>query len=217
MKIWKPDDAVALRGIYNHRVSYVQSAIVVQDKPEEVALAILPGAECYAPENYINGKHGTSGHWDRWEEYARGNWYMQRYTWRTNRLLILLQPEKYYASYYFWQAEKNQFLCYYINFQLPFRRSEIGFDSFDLELDIVIEPTYEWNWKDVEDYQRGIECGILLQEWVQRIDAAKPEVFDKLERRQYPFDGAWLNWMPDPNWSLPTLPENWDKIEQPPR
>lgn len=212
IQTWEPGNVVALRGIYNQRPWYIQSAVVVQDKPEEVALAILPGAECYAPEGYIHGKHGPSGQWDRWDEYVKNNWKMQRYTWRTNRLLILLQPEKYYASYYFWQADRNQFIGYYINFQLPFCRSSVGFDTLDLELDIVIEPTYEWHWKDEEDYQRGIECGILRREWIQEINAAKPEVFEKLEKHLYPFDGAWLGWMPDTNWSAPTLPKNWDKI-----
>ena len=137
---------------------------------------------------------------------------MQPYTWHTNRLLILLHPEKYYASYYFWEAATNQFLCYYVNFQLPFHRSEIGFDTFDLELDIVIEPTFEWHYKDEEEYRIGMESGILLDDWIQAIHIAKPEVFDKLAKRQYPFDGAWLDWKPDPNWTPPTLPENWDKI-----
>jgi hypothetical protein len=210
--MWKPGDVVALRGIYNRRVSYIQSAVVVHDRPQEVALAILPGAECFAPDGYINGKHGPSGHWDRWGEYEKGNWEMQRYIWHTNRLLILLHPDKYYASYYFWQADTNQFLCYYVNFQLPFRRSTLGFDSFDLELDILIEPTYAWRWKDMDDYRQGIERGILRREWVRQIEAAQPEVFNKIEKRAYPFDGSWLGWMPGPTWSPPKLPENWDQV-----
>ncbi len=211
-KTWNSGAVVALRGIYNDRVSYIQSAVVIHDRPEEVALAILPGAECFAPEGYINGKHGPTGHWDRWDAYIQGTWKMQRYAWHTNRLLILLQPEKYYASYYFWRAFDNWFIGYYINFQLPFHRSGIGFDSFDLELDIIIEPTYEWRWKDVDDYQRGIECGILRREWIQEIEAAQPEIFDKLEKRQYPYDGSWLGWLPEPNWSPPALPENWHQV-----
>lgn len=211
-KTWKPGDTVALRGIYNRHISHMQSVIVVRDDPEEVALAMLPGAECSAPAGYMNRKHGNSGQWDRWGTYIQGKWEMQPYTWQTNRLLILLHPGKYYASYYFWQAATNRFLCYYINFQLPFHRSAIGFDTFDLELDIIIEPTYEWRWKDVDDYQRGIECGILRKEWVQAINTAKPEVFDKLAKREYPFDSFWLTWKPDPTWPPPTLPGNWDKI-----
>lgn len=137
---------------------------------------------------------------------------MQRYTWRTNRLLILLEPEKYYASYYFWEAAKDRFFGYYVNFQLPFWRTRIGFDTFDLELDIIIEPTYEWRWKDVDDYQRGIARGVLRKEWIWEIEVAKQEVFEKLEKRLYPFDGAWLGWLPDPAWSSPQLPENWDQV-----
>jgi protein associated with RNAse G/E len=210
--MWQPGDVVALRGIYNQRVSYMQSAVVVHDTLDEVALVILPGAECAAPEGYMNGKHGASGHWDRWGEYEKENWQMQLYRWHTNRLLILLHPEKYYASYYFWQADNNQFLCYYINFQLPFHRSKIGFDSFDLELDLIVEPNFEWHWKDLDDYQRGIELGILRPQWVKEIDSAKLEIFEKFEHRRYPFDDTWLKWMPHPQWCPPNLPADWEKV-----
>lgn len=210
--MWNPGDVIAFRGVYNNRVSYIQSAIVVKDQPEEIALAILPGAECFAPEGYIDGRHGTCGRWDRWGEYEKGDWTMRGYAWRTNRLLVLLHPVKYYSSVYFWQSNTNEFLCYYINFQLPYRRSGIGFDTFDLELDVVVEPTYEWSWKDVDEYQLGIDRGVILNGWMQEIDKAKPEIFDKLARRQYPFDGSWLDWKPDPSWIPPKLPENWDKI-----
>jgi hypothetical protein len=53
---------------------------------------------------------------------------------------------------------------------------------------------------------------IILREWTREIDIAKKEILDKLEQRQYPYDGSWLNWLPDPSWSPPKLPEIWDKI-----
>ncbi|MGE5777292.1 MAG: DUF402 domain-containing protein, partial [Chloroflexota bacterium] len=107
---------------------------------------------------------------------------------------------------------ENRFTGYYINFQLPFQRSKAGFDTLDLELDIVIKPTYEWLWKDIDGYREGIERGIIRKEWAQEIETAKQEVLEKIEKRLYPFDGAWLSWIPDPNWQPPALPENWDKI-----
>jgi hypothetical protein len=82
----------------------------------------------------------------------------------------------------------------------------------DLELDIDIEPDLTFRWKDVEDYQKAIECGIIPSECVQGIEAAKPEVLGRLKSHQYPFDGSWLDWMPDPIWSIPKLPENWDAV-----
>jgi uncharacterized protein len=66
--------------------------------------------------------------------------------------------------------------------------------------------------KNEDDYHKAIEQGVILYEWVQKIEMAKPEVLERLEKRKYPFDGSWLDWKPDPRWSPPTLPENWDKI-----
>jgi protein associated with RNAse G/E len=82
----------------------------------------------------------------------------------------------------------------------------------DLELDMDIEPDLRYKWKDVDDYQKAIECGIISPECIQGIETAKPEILERLEERQYPFDGSWLDWVPDPNWSIPKLPKNWDKI-----
>ena len=64
----------------------------------------------------------------------------------------------------------------------------------------------------MDEYQKAINCEIIFPEWVQRIAATKESILKKLEKRQYPFDGTWLDWMPDAAWSPPTLPENWDKI-----
>lgn len=210
--MWKPGDHVVMRGVYNQHVWIVQSAIVVKDTVEEVAIAILPGAQCAMPEGYINGKHGVRGKWSRWDDYQNDRRDMQEFTWHTNRLLVLMQPEKYYASIYFWKHDTGEFLCYYVNFQLPFVRSAHGFDTLDLELDIVLEPSLAWSWKDQEEYQDGIARGVLRPEWIDEIEQSTEEIFQKIELRKYPFDGAWLNWQLDPGWSTPRLPNDWDQI-----
>lgn len=211
-KSWLPGETVALRGIYNQRVWYMQSPLVVQDDADEVVLLLMPGAECAATEEYIHGKHGASGRYDRWGNYLREHRNMQNYLWHTNRLLILLEPEKYYSTMLFWEQSSDSFLGYYVNFQLPFRRGPLGFDNLDLELDLFVVPTFEWTWKDVETYRQGIDSGIIRQEWADGIEAAKEEIFTNIENRSYPFDGSWLDWRPDPAWQPPKLIQNWDKI-----
>jgi len=206
--MWRPGDVISWRGIYRGRVWHCQPTILVKDSPEEVVITLLPGTECIAEESYPKGKKNGQRRW----YFVNEDWRLAKYTWQTNRLLLLFEPEKYYSTILFWNHASNGFLCYYINFELPLQRNHCAIDTLDLDLDLIVHPDFTYQWKDEEDYQKAIEHGIISQEWIQGIEAAKPEILDKLEKRHYPFDGSWLNWMPDPDWSAPKLPENWDKI-----
>ncbi len=210
---WNEGDAVLLRGMYESRPVYIQSVHVVKDTPEEIALVIWPGAECAAPSGYIHQKHGDGNPWKRWQETLTDTLHLEKYIWHTNRFLILLEPEKYFASLYIWKDASDEFVGYYINFQLPFTRSRLGFDTLDLDLDIVIEPSYRWRWKDVEDYQHAIRMGGIRPEWVHGVEQARGEIASRLRDRAYPLDGTWLNWRPDPTWTAPRLPPDWDSPE----
>ena len=207
---WNEGDTVLLRGMYEGRPVYVQSTRVIKDTPQEVALGIWPGAECVAPHGYLHQKHGDGRKWPRWEETLSDTLHLEKYTWHTNRFLILLEPEKYFSILYIWNAAADAFTGYYINFQLPFTRARLGFDTLDLDLDIVISPSYDWRWKDVEEYQNAIRMGFIRPEWVGRVERARAEVAARFKERRYPLDGAWLNWRPDPSWPSPCLPPDWD-------
>ncbi|HEY3312536.1 MAG TPA: DUF402 domain-containing protein [Anaerolineales bacterium] len=210
-KFWQPGENTVLRGMLDGRPWYIQSAQVVKDSAAETVLLVAPGAECAAPPGYIHEKHGDHGGWKRWEEAMRPGWKLEKYTWHTNRFLIVLEPQKYFSSIYIWNNASGEFKCFYINFQLPYARSLSGFDTFDLELDLVIEPDFHWHWKDLDEYQEGIRLGAIRPEWVQGIENAKPEVFERLEKRLYPLDAHWLDWQPDPAMRAPSLPEGWEK------
>ena len=206
--MWNYGDVVAWRGIFRKQVWHVQPTLLVKDTPQEIVTTLLPGTECIAEETYLRGK--TQGN-RRWSFVDR-DWRLATYTWQTNRLLLLFEPDKYYSTILFWNHANGSFLCYYINFQLPIQRKGKALDTLDLDLDLIIKPDLTYEWKDAEDYQKAIEHGVILSDWIQGIDAAKLEVLDRLEKRQYPFDGSWKDWMPDPGWSAPSLPEGWDKI-----
>ncbi len=209
--MWNSGDPIALRGMYAGKPWYVQSVRVVKDSPEEIALLLTPGAECVAPWGYIHQKHGAHGRWDRWQECLNPPWRLEPYRWHTNRMLMLLEPEKFYSTILIWNDASHQFICYYINFQIPFVRSSCGIDTFDLELDIIIEPSYQWKWKDEAEYRLGIEAGVLRSDWIRGIEAAKPEVLNAIEQRHYPIDNTWLGWQPDPEWQAPSLPFGWEQ------
>ncbi|HEY2982302.1 MAG TPA: DUF402 domain-containing protein [Anaerolineales bacterium] len=160
------------------------------------------------PEGYADGKANGKRRW----VFRDKPWKLEQYIWHTNRLLCVLEPDKYYSTMYFWNAESNEFLCYYVNFQLPFRRSLSGIDTLDLELDLVIQPDLSYEWKDQDDYERAIQGGVIPDEWRRGVALASQEVLRKIEQREYPLDGAWLGWTPDASWSAPKLPRGWDEV-----
>ena len=207
-KSWKMGEVVVWRGIYNQRIWHAMPMIVVKDSPQETALALLPGSDGFAPEDYSKGKQNGKRRWN----FVDKPWKLDKHIWHTNRVLVLVEPQKYYSIDHFWNHDLNKFECYYVNFQLPFQRGHCGVDALDLELDLVIKPDLSYEWKDVDEYQKGIDSGIIPYEWTQEIESAKKEILEKLAGRKYPFDGSWLNWLPDPSWSAPKLPADWDKV-----
>ena len=76
----------------------------------------------------------------------------------------------------------------------------------------MINPDFSYEWKDPDDFQKGVQTGFIIPEWIPEVESAKVEILDKLVNRQYPFDESWVNWRPDPAWSAPKLPDNWDKL-----
>lgn len=201
-----------LRGIIYNKVWIVQSMIVIEDNKERTVLLLLPGSQCVIPQEYREwGKTGKANI-NRWQISKKNPLLLQEYLWQRNRVLFFLEPNKYYAICLFWVHDTDKFSGYYINYQLPFIRTELGFDTLDLELDIDIDENYHWQWKDVDDYQKGISEGVIKEEWVRGIEQSKEEILMKINNHSNPMDGSWINWRPDPNWEPPKLPPNWQKF-----
>lgn len=206
-------EEIALRSVFNRQVSYAQAVTVIQDTQEQTTLLLLPDAQCAACEGYFTWRSGDNSLGSRWDEALKGDWKLREFSWNTNRFLILLWPEKFYSVYLIWNQQNNALVCHYVNFQTPYQRSRAGFDTYDLELDIVIHPDRSWNWKDEEDYQDGIRAGCIRPEWVQGIEQAQSEVFALLAKRAYPFDGAWLDWQPSAGHTPACLPQDWHIVD----
>lgn len=214
MKYWQPGEHCVYRGIIHQRVWTAMPVTVVQDAPDQTVLLLQPGARCAVPE-CVYLRHNAREHYvhgTRWQdaqaEFLNHTWE----TWHTNRTIMFLEPEKYYACMLFWRHATDEFIGYYINFQLPFQRTRLGFDSLDLDLDIVIDPSHEWHWKDEEDYRQAVENGGILPEWAQGIERDTPEVFDRIQRRLAPLYETWIHWQPDPAWTQPVLPDGWQVL-----
>ena len=212
-KLYKPGDKCVLRGIVYNQVWLVQSVIVVSDKLNETVLLLIPGAQCAIPKEYWRWRDlGNKENIERWKVARRNPLILEEFTWQKNRVLYFLESGKYYSFDLFWDHESDKFNCYYINFQTPYKRSHCGFDTLDLDLDIVIDELNNWKWKDADEYQAGIREGGIKEEWVEGIEKSKEEVIERINKHIYPMDGSWVNWRPDLTWKPPTLPDDWQNI-----
>jgi protein associated with RNAse G/E len=209
MTYWKVGDPVVLRNTLNHRVLFAKATTVVKDSPDETLLWLTPGNQYAAPESYLNGAFGRG---QRWLEAKTNEWKLVITEWTRSNVLILLWPKTWYAIHVFWDASSQTFAFYYVNFQRPISRTKYGFDTLDLDLDLVVNGDLSWYWKDLDDYQKGIEIGGISAHWVQCIEHAKPHILSMIANKSHPFNGAYMNWKPDPAWKRCRFLSGWDCV-----
>ena len=116
-----------------------------------------------------------------------------------------------HALWVFWVGPGRDLAGWYVNLQEPFRRTPIGFDTQDLELDLVIEPDGSWSFKDDEQLDPWIERGRWTEAEVVAIRAEGARLGAELDAGRRWWDEGWGMWEPDPAWPLPALPQNWDR------
>jgi predicted RNA-binding protein associated with RNAse of E/G family len=95
---------------------------------------------------------------------------------------------------------------WYVDFIRPYPRTPSSVDTFDLMLDLVIEPDLSLRWKDEDEYAQGRRLGIIPDDEHKQVQLAREEVIGLFEERSGPFDDRWHTWRPETNWPLPVLP-----------
>ena len=192
------------------KVRFVQSVIVEHDTNKESAVLLLPGAQCAYPDWYAAKRESGPLHHARWEEALRKQWNLKTALWQSNRFLMITNPNRFHSVYLIWEDATDRFLCYYVNFQLPLTRSHCGFDTYDLELDIVVKPNGAWQLKDEAAFEEGVRTGVIKQEWAEALSREKESVIANIESGIYPFNNHWRSYDADPSWKPPSLPKGWD-------
>ena len=147
----------------------------------------------FPPEDFFGGPHPWSGR-DRWHGHG---------------VLQLQRPGDMHAVWVFWQGRERELAAWYVNVQEPYRRSSIGYDTQDLELDLVVAPDGAWSWKDDEQLEPWIERGRWTAQEVAAIRAEGARVAAELEAGRRWWSDDWAGWTPDPGWPVPTVPEGW--------
>jgi hypothetical protein len=191
---WKAGEVVVRREVLNDgRVWLELPVIVVQDDPGLLAAYIAEGA----PLRFPPGDWPTADGHHPWHAHT---------SWEAHGVLMLQRPREAYSVWVFWSGSEREFDAWYINLQEPFRRTATGYDTQDLELDIVVSADLSWRLKDDEVMEQRVREGRFTRDQVAAVRAEAKRVTDDLDAGRKWWSDDWARWRPDPTWPEPTFP-----------
>ena len=195
-RFWTAGEPVVLRYITrDDRPGMSWPCTVVSDTAELVALYIPRGitykAWSSSPER---GRHLADARWRK-------------------DVLRLMYPGRGYSIWVQWDdSDDRRFTGYYVNFEEPFRRGPIGFDTNDHTLDITVTREFVWAWKDRAEFETRAASGIYSAAFAARVREEAEEVVAGIGPGFSPFADGWDKWAPDPAWTPPSLPPAWSEV-----
>lgn len=215
---WQPGDQVTRRGVVGRRVWIAHPVTVVQDTPAQTILLLVPGSRCKFSAGLIERKYAgaSTAKQSRWDEQDAGQWQLVDWVWQRRRFLFFMEAGAYFATALVWEHDTDEFLGWYVNFERPFTRTPLGFDTLDLEVDLMVRPDGSWQWKDEVEYREGVRRGAIAPEVARQVEQARVEALNRVQTAVPPFDTSWLTWRPDPAWPIPQLPDNWMQVGERP-
>jgi hypothetical protein len=192
---WSVGDVIIRREVLNDSRCWLEiPVVVVQDEPDVLATYIAQGA----PLRFPRGDWPTPN--------GRHPWF-QKPTWHGHGVLMLQRPSDAYAVWVFWAGERRDFDCWYVNMQEPFRRTPIGYDTQDLELDIVVSYDGSWSLKDDDVLEERVREGRLTSDQIAATRSDARRITDALDRGMKWWSDAWSTWSPDRRWRTPSFPD----------
>ncbi|MEU3174749.1 DUF402 domain-containing protein [Streptomyces sp. NPDC007000] len=195
------------------RVWSEQALRVVDDTGEALVTACAPGAQARCPALYAQARaqEDRSVRTEAFDAMATGEWELAGAVWQETDLLLWKPPTSWFSVNAFLvpDGDRRRLRNWYVNFEHPTRRTEAGFDTLDLTVDLVVAPDLtRWEWKDEDEYAHVRRLGIVSDTEHQAVDAARSEALAMLTTRSGIFAQAdrWAAWRWDPAWPTPHLP-----------
>ena len=192
----RPGETIVRRDVWRGRPVVGWGGNVVCDDDDLLALYMPTESPLAFAPDFFGGPHPWSGR-DRWSGHG---------------VLQLQRPGEMHALWVFWDGPARALRTWYVNIQEPFRRTALGFDTQDLELDIVVRLDGSWSYKDDEELDEWIERGRWTAAEVAAIRAEGARLGAELDAGRRWWDEHWAEWVSDPAWPAPTLPEDWDRV-----
>ena len=145
----------------------------------------------------------------------RHPWAAKR-SWQGHGMLALRRPGEAYSVMHFWDGAERTFVGWYLNLEEPFRRTDAGYDSQDLTLDVWIPAGGSPRLKDAPELDERVADGRHTAEQASAVRALGRDLLAMVERGERWSDEAWSRFVPDPAWRAPAFPPGWESAPIPP-
>jgi len=193
---WSRGEAIVLRQVWQGHPLFAMPSVVVSDDAELLVTYLPEGAPFGAVPGWPGGEHPWSA----------------RASWEGHGPLMLRRPGDRYSIWVFWRGQRREFRCWYVNLEEPYRRSAIGIDTLDHELDLWSEDGETWHLKDEQGVKRCVADGRFDEEEAARIWADAAAFQTEYGRNEPWWDLGWAHWQPPPHLATPALPEGWERV-----
>ncbi|GAA1890456.1 DUF402 domain-containing protein [Asanoa iriomotensis] len=209
---FEPGSLIVHRNARHDRLGWVRPTRVVSDDERGLLVWLAPGS-AVASEVSADGRGMRAMPFTEWITLSYG---VKQHIWRGNGVLKFHPVGEDHSVWWFREAD-GRFAGWYVNLEeRALRWSDgalAGLDVVDQDLDIVVDPDRTWRWKDEDEFTERL--AFPDHYWVGDEAAVRAEgwrVVKQIEAAEFPFDGTWTDFQPDPSWETPTaLPAGWDR------
>lgn len=195
-------DGVVLRYVSpvdGEKFDRAQVAYVVEDSAERTVLFVAAGSSYRQPDQTRKSSvddQTASGFSTDFTDKTWNNW----------SIIRIMYPGVPYSVWAMYRAQTGEFVRWYVNIEEPFKRTSVGFDVVDFELDVVAGPDLSWSWKDEDHLAKMVSDGIFTKTQASEFREFGLDAIERIEQRTAPFNEPWPQWRPDPSWGPLKMP-----------
>lgn len=207
--MFEPGELITARELWDGLLWAARPAIVVADDGEDLVHWAPAGTiGCFATSRFFPGREYLARDERQLVALRTRRWHYRGFPARGTKL-IFVRNDRWAGVEATWDSD-GVFAHWYVNFQLPPRRTPTGYDTLDLVLDIVVFPDWSWEWKDEEPFGVAMREGLFGRDVEVAIREEAKRIQEQIESRTGPFEPRWRTWTAPPVWTPPALPDGFD-------
>lgn len=200
---WDHGEVIVRREVLNDGRPWLAVPVrVVEDSGTQLVTFIATGAAL----GFVDGQFPTPDGLHPWSG---------RTAWTGHGTLMVQRPSDHHAVWHFWTGVERRFSCWYVNLQEPFRRTALGYDTQDLELDLVVAPDRTVEVKDLDLMPVRVAEGRYTPSQAADTIVLGERLALDIEAGRSLWDPRWSTWQPDPRWGCEALPDGWADVTSP--